>query len=184
VTNFNRISDKYALAIFLLAKEKKVLDKVGADLLFLRELLQDVSEFSFVLSSPMVSDEDKKNLIDLLFSKFKAHEYVVRFVLMVLENNRANILEDILSKFRKIWVKFKGEISMELISAVDIKDDQRESLEAEFRKLFNTNIYVEYMVDEAILGGLILKIDSKMFDASLASRIASISKCMKSTLLY
>ncbi len=92
--NLSKISVRYAKAIFLLAKEKDILNEVFKDFVLIRESIKGAPDFKEVISSPIISPEDKLNVLKNVFSK-SVHEVSMKFLALVVEKNRETYILDI-----------------------------------------------------------------------------------------
>ena len=102
--NQGKISVRYAKAIFMLAKEKNILDKVYKDFKLIRETIQEASEFDLIISSPTVSSADKLNIFTKVY-KDSVHEITMRFLSLLVDKNREIHLEGIARYFETIYRK-------------------------------------------------------------------------------
>jgi len=173
--NYSKISVRYSKALFLLAKEKELLDNIKDDIYLIGDSIKLVPEFSLLISSPIIAPSKKQEIIQSIF-KNKIHQLTFSFLNLLVNNKREDHIADIIRNFIKLYKKDKNIKTVVLTTPVSI--DQ--SLENEISKLiktkFETNIELIKEVDKNIIGGFILKIENQLLDASVSSQLKRIKQ--------
>ena len=173
------ISDRYASALYELATEKKVLDTVLNDLLNLKTILKENKELSLVIKSPLISSPDKLNIFNSLLEKIKANELTNTFLKVIEKNKRFSNLVSIISQFININSHKRGDVLADITSANELNDDQKTNITNQLKSILGDKLSLNFDVDKNIMGGLIVKVGSKMIDTSLSNKINKLKIAMK-----
>ena len=173
------ISDRYASALYELAAEKKLLDSVLNDLSNLKNILKDNKEFSLVVKSPLISSSDKQNIFETLLKKINANELTNTFIKVIEKNKRFSILASIIAQFININSQKRGDVIADITSADELNDDQKNNITNQLKSILGDKLSLSFDVDKNIMGGLIVKVGSKMIDTSLANKINKLKIAMK-----
>ena len=173
------ISDRYASALYELAVEKKLVDAVLVDLENLKKILLDNKELSLVIKSPLISSHDKLNIFESLLKKINANELTNTFIKVIEKNKRFSNLTSIIVQFININSQKRGNILADITSADELKDDQKNNITNQLKTILGDKLSLSFDVDKNIIGGLIVKVGSKMIDTSLANKINKLKIAMK-----
>ena len=173
------ISDRYASALYELAAEKKVVEPVLSDLSNLKTILQDNKELSLVIKSPLISSPDKLNIFNSLLQKIKANELTSTFLKVIEKNKRFSSLASIILQFININSHKRGDVLADITSADELNDDQKNNITNQLKSILGDKLSLSFDVDKNIMGGLIVKVGSKMIDTSLANKINKLKIAMK-----
>ena len=173
------ISDRYASALYELAVEKKLVDAVLGDLENLKKILLDNKELSLVIKSPLISSPDKLNIFESLLKKINANELTNTFIKVIEKNKRFSNLTSIIVQFININSQKRGNILADITSADELKDDQKNNITNQLKTILGDKLSLSFDVDKNIMGGLIVKVGSKMIDTSLANKINKLKIAMK-----
>jgi len=173
------ISDRYASALYELAAEKKVVEPVLSDLSNLKTILQDNKELNLVIKSPLISSPDKLNIFNSLLQKIKANELTSTFLKVIEKNKRFSSLASIILQFININSHKRGEVLADITSADELNDDQKNNITNQLKSILGDKLSLSFDVDKNIMGGLIVKVGSKMIDTSLANKINKLKIAMK-----
>lgn len=170
----SKITTRYAKAIFELAKDKKILDKIKSDFDLIKQVIA-IKEFKQVLISPIVPTSQKKSVLLEIF-KNKIQEYSLDFLLIVVENKREPFLEMMINDFNELYKKALGITEVDLTTAIEIDSNIKQEFINFLNKNLKTKIDLHHKVDSSILGGFILRIENKLLDLSVSSRLKLIKK--------
>lgn len=158
---------RYASALFDLAQEKNLIDPVHQDFQKFSKLVEESAELRVFLSQPL--DRERENLlIGLLKARFT--ELFFNFMLLVLKNKRFHLIEQILDDFERQVDLLNNRISAVAVTAVPLSREKIAALTRDIAGYLNAEVRVENEVDPSIIGGLILRLDDKVFNASLAEQ--------------
>jgi len=173
------VSDRYASALYDLAAEKKLVDSVLGDLSNLKNILKDNNELSLVVKSPLITSIDKLNIFESLLKKINANELTSTFIKVIEKNKRFSNLASIITQFMNINSQKRGDVLADITSADELNDDQKNNITNQLKSILGDKLSLSFDVDKNIMGGLIVKVGSKMIDTSLANKINKLKIAMK-----
>ena len=173
------ISDRYASAMYDLASEKKVIDSVLENLQDLKKTIDNSKELTLLIKSPLISSNDKLEILIKLISSSNFNELSVTFLKVISKNKRFASLTLIISQFVNINDNKRGNVLADVTSADEISERQRVNIKDQLRIILGDKLSLNFMVDKKIIGGLIIKVGSKMIDTSLANKINKLNIAMK-----
>ena len=173
------VSDRYASALYDLAAEKKLVDPVLEDLSNLKNILKDNKELSLVVKSPLITSIDKLNIFESLLKKINANELTSTFLKVIEKNKRFSNLASIITQFMNINSQKRGDVLADITSADELNDEQKNNITNQLKSILGDKLSLSFDVDKNIMGGLIVKVGSKMIDTSLANKINKLKIVMK-----
>ena len=173
------ISDRYASAMYDLASEKKVIDSVLENLQDLKKTIDNSKELTLLIKSPLISSNDKLEILIKLISSSNFNELSVTFLKVISKNKRFASLTSIISQFVNINDNKRGNVLADVTSADEISERQRVNIKDQLRIILGDKLSLNFMVDKKIIGGLIIKVGSKMIDTSLVNKINKLKIAMK-----
>jgi F-type H+-transporting ATPase subunit delta len=173
------VSDRYASALYDLAAEKKLVDPVLSDLSNLKNILKDNKELNLVVKSPLITSSDKLNIFENLLKKINANELTNTFIKVIEKNKRFSNLASIITQFININSQRRGDVLAGITSADELNDDQKNNITNQLKSILGDKLSLSFDVDKNIMGGLIVKVGSKMIDTSLANKINKLRIAMK-----
>ncbi len=172
---------RYAKALIELAldtsnaKDCISVDKIYDDFSFCLQAINENKELKDFLFAPPVSKEDKKDVLEKIFEG-KIDNRILNFLFLLNENSRLEISDEILGALKKYIDEEKNILNVDIISAVEMNDVQKEALKSKLQNKTGKVINPKYSIDKGILGGLIIKIDDTVIDLSLIKRIENLRK--------
>lgn len=171
---------RYATALFQLADETGRVDAVASDLTAIAALIAESPDLERMISSPAISRNDQNNAITAILNKAGADELVSKFLGVIAENGRLFALPQIIDRFLADLAAHRGEVSAEVVSAVPLDA----KLEAEVKKAVSgvagsDKISLSMRVDETLIGGLVVRIGSRMIDTSIKTKLNKLEMTMK-----
>ena len=173
------IAVRYATAVFELAKEAKKLGDVEKDIDALTAALSSSAEFSALISSPVYSRDEQAGAIAAISAKMDLSDIVSSTLGVMAEKRRLFVLPYLLSAVKARIAEEKGEVSADILSAKKLTKAQETKLAAALKKSVGKDVIINAAVDPSLIGGLVVKIGSKMIDSSIASRLSSLQSAMK-----
>ena len=173
------ISGRYAVALFELALEAKALKAVESDLANLKELLAESADLRDLVSSPLISRDDQSKGITKVAEAAKLSDLSVKFLGVLAANRRLGALGTAIADFEKLMAHHKGEVKAEVVSAHALTKTQLTALKKQLKSAIGQDVDIDATVDEAILGGLKVKVGSRMVDGSLKTKLQKIELAMK-----
>jgi ATP synthase, F1 delta subunit len=173
------IAARYATAVFELAKEGSALAALEADLDTLEAAVNDSADLRSMLSSPVYSREDMAKAIAALADKLGVSATTKGALGMMAQNRRLFALPQMIAALRGMIAEEKGEVTAEVTSASVLTKAQADQLAATLKANVGKNVKLNVAVDENLIGGLIVKVGSKMIDTSIRSKLAALQHSMK-----
>ncbi|MEO1151015.1 MAG: F0F1 ATP synthase subunit delta [Pseudomonadota bacterium] len=173
------IADRYAAAFFDLAQEHSALDAAEKDLGALKATIQGSPELLGFIKSPVYSYEDQKKAITALADKASFAPLTANFLKLIARNQRLFALPDIITAFEHALARHRGEVSAEATTAVSLSDEQTRRLRQEIETLVGQAVNLQTKVDASLLGGMVVKVGSKMIDSSLKTKLNRLQSVMK-----
>lgn len=170
---------RYATALFELAKTSGAVDAVEADLSAFRAALGESPELAEALASPLHSAEEKKGVLDALSAKAKFNDLTKNAFGVAAENGRAGELGSVAAAFAGLAAADRGVIAADVASAAPLTKKQTEALAASLKGAYGRDIEVRTEVRPELMGGLIVKVGSRMFDSSLRTKLDGMKNAMK-----
>lgn len=176
--NQSKISVRYARAIFELAEEKGLLEKVYADFRLVREALADLPEFKEVMASPIVKKSDKISLFEGTFAG-KIDELSLNFLKFLVEKNREIYVVDILRNFETSYRRKNNCKEVVITTAQPINDTLRADIENRIKEVYKANVDLKNKVDEQMIGGVIVRIENQQLDLSVRTQLQEIKQSLQ-----
>lgn len=171
--------ERYAKALFELADEAKALDTVEGDVETLLTAFGESADLAHALKSPVFKGAEKAAVLTELSAKLKLHKLTTDFMVVTARNGRAEDLKNILRAFKVLAAKRRGTSSADVISADPLTATQIKELKTALKTALGRDVEIRTEVREDIIGGLIVKVGSRMFDSSLKSKLEGLRKTMK-----
>ncbi len=173
------LAGRYASALFDLARDERQIDAVSRSLDSLGQALADSREFHQLVTSPLVDREDAGKAFAAVGAQIGADPISTNFLGVLATNGRKAQLPPVIRAFRTLAARHRGETTAEVVSAHPLGDDQITRLKAQLEKRIGRDVAIEARTDPEILGGLIVKIESQMIDASLKTKLNRLAQLMK-----
>lgn len=173
--NESKVSVRYANSLLTSAIEKGNLQAVSADMELVLSSLVSSAELARTLSSPVIKPQLKTSILEEIF-KSKISKETMDFLRFVVEKNREDILESIVKKFLDLRDQQEGIVNVNVNSAVELGDDQKEKLRQNFEKVLDKKIRFSFNIDPKIIGGFVAKVGDTVFDASLKHQLEILKK--------
>tara|TARA_A100001011_G_scaffold133771_1_gene140994 strand:+ start:2794 stop:3351 length:558 start_codon:yes stop_codon:yes gene_type:complete len=179
ISSGNLISERYGSALFDLASDKKCIDNILDNFNIFEKVISDSSELRHVLSSPLVNSDEKLNIILKIFSNSNLHNLTKTFLKVLDNNKRISNLLPIILQFKKINSEKRGDITADVTSANQLSDEEKNNIKNQLKSSLGQKLSLNFDVDKDIIGGLIVKVGSKMIDTSLANKINKLKIAIK-----
>ncbi len=173
------VAERYASALFDLAKDELRLISVESDLNKVRDLLNESADLRRMVASPVFSAEEQERAIAAVLERAGIGGLVGNFVRLVARNRRLFALPGILTAFQSLMARDRGEATAQVTSAQPLTEDQKNELKTVIRDRLGKTVTIEAKVDPAILGGLIVKVGSRMIDTSLRTKLMTMKTHLK-----
>lgn len=170
-----KISKKYANALFETALEKSITQKIYDDLVFTEQTLESNEQLKDFIYSPVIKSDDKKDVIDKLFS-IHTDKITLDFLFILIDNSRFDILNEVINQYSIILNSNNNIVKPVIISAVELNQDQKNSITMKLENKLKKKIIPDYMINEDIIGGIIVEIEDKTIDCSLKTKFDNMKK--------
>ncbi len=166
----NALVRRYSKALFKVAVEKNILEKISADLTAFNEALQANPDFHRYLRSPEISRKEKEKTVEKFFGDQLAAEFF-NFIQVLLKNGRQNYFPDMVQEFYRYQDAYFNRIKVRATTAVPLSEEELTLIRSKLSKDLQKEVIIQSEIDPEILGGIRLRIDSTVFDASLKGQL-------------
>ncbi|MGC6529975.1 MAG: F0F1 ATP synthase subunit delta [Candidatus Puniceispirillaceae bacterium] len=174
------LADRYAGALYDLASESKSVDAVLGDLEKLTALMSENEDLARLVTSPVLSRAQQMNAMTAILEKAGADTLTVKFIGAVADNGRLFALAKISQNFVELVAKKRGQISAEVVSAVALDKERQKLVEQSVAKLAGSDkLSLSMRVDPSLIGGLVVRIGSRMIDTSIKTKLNRLEAAMK-----
>ncbi|WP_373084315.1 F0F1 ATP synthase subunit delta [Sneathiella sp.] len=173
------ISGRYATALFDLAVADKQLDAVATDLSTLQSMMDESADLARLIRSPLVSRGDQAKAMAAVLAKLGVGDLVRRFVGTVAQNRRLFALSDIITDYGKLLAAARGEVAARVTSAKKLSESQINAVSAALKSAIGSDVRLESDVDASLIGGLVIKVGSRMVDSSIRTKLQNLKFAMK-----
>ena len=171
--------ERYARALFELAEDAGALAAVEKDVDALLAALAESAELSRALTSPIHAAEAKGKALAALADALKAQDLTKNFLGVLADNRRAGDLKAVLRAFKIIAARRRGSATADVVSADALTQAQLKELQTALKTALGRDVEIRTEVREELIGGLIVKVGSRMFDSSLKAKLEGLRKTMK-----
>jgi F-type H+-transporting ATPase subunit delta len=178
-TGVSGLAGRYAEALFELADERRMLDPVAADLRALKAMIGESADLSRLVRSPILSRAEQGRALAALAEHAGFTPVVRDFLGVVARNRRLFALPAMVEAYLAQLAARRGEVMAEVTAAQPLSEAQLHRLGEELRRVLGRRVAVEVRVDRGLLGGLIVKVGSRMIDGSLRNKLARLQLAMK-----
>jgi len=179
VSKSQSLAGRYAAALYELAEQERVLDGVADDLTSFKQMMAESHALDRLIRSPVISREDQHAGIRAVLDKAKANVLTKKFIGAVIMNRRFFVIGDIIEAFLSELAERRGEIKATVISAVKLTADQVKKMNVSLNKALNQKVSLSLAVDETLIGGLIVRVGSRMIDSSISTKLQRLQIAMK-----
>ena len=174
----NAVSDRYARAFFDLVIEKDLLDAVLTDLAALRELSVKVKDFDAFASDPVLSRDEQESILNSVLKHMTLQPLTTDFLKVIVRHRRLAFLENIIQSFDVLVANHRRIVTAHVSTARPLTDVQKQSLTETLGATLKSEIDIIETIDESLLGGLILRVESQMLDHTLKTKLKNIHQSM------
>jgi len=165
------IAERYATALFELADETGTLDTVAGDLKGLAAMIEESADLLKFIRSPLYSRGEHTRALEAILSKSGASDLTNQFVGTVAQHRRLFVLRDIIKSYAQMLAKKRGQVSALVASAHPLSDAQLNEIKQVLKGQLGSDVALETSVDPSLLGGLVVRVGSRMIDSSLRTKL-------------
>ena len=173
------LAGRYATALFDLAEADKQLDRVSGDLGQLGRMIEESSDLTRLIRSPVISRQDQGRAMAAVLEKAKMSGLTRNFVGTVAKNRRLFALPAMIAAYQALLAQRRGEATAEVVSAKALTKKQLDRIGDALKKAIGTKVALKAKVDDGLLGGLVIKVGSRMIDSSLGTKLQQLAFSMK-----
>lgn len=173
------IAARYATAIFEIAQENQNLDSLETSIGDLATALSESAELRSLIKSPLVSRGEQESAITAIAAKMGLNEVLAKALSLMAQKRRLFVVPQLISALRELIAQERGEVTAEVTSAKALTKTQSEKLASTLKERVGKTVTINSTVDESLIGGLIVKVGSKMIDTSIKSKLAALQNTMK-----
>jgi len=173
------MAGRYATALFDLASEANSIDTVKADLNRFDALVAESQDLARLVRSPVFSAEEQLHAVAAVLERADIGGIAAQFLKLVTTNRRLFAVRDMIRGYRELVAQHKGEATAEVTVAENLKDDHIAALKSALKAISGKDIDLAIKIDPAIIGGLVVKLGSRMVDTSLRTKLNAIRHAMK-----
>ena len=178
-TGVTGLAGRYATALFDLADQEKALDQVAGDLKALDAMIKGSADLQRLIRSPVLSREAQGAAMKAILERADFAPMTRNFVGLVARNRRLFALPGMISGYLSLLAERRGEIRAEVTAAQEMSPLQVAVIKDQLKRAVGSKVAVEIRVDPAIIGGLVVKVGSRMVDSSLRSKLQRLQLAMR-----
>ncbi|MCE5345978.1 MAG: ATP synthase F1 subunit delta [Bacteroidales bacterium] len=179
--NNSKISVRYSRALFQSALEKKILDKVNQDMIYISEICK-IPETKELLKSPIINPSKKTEIFHKILGN-NVEKITLSLIDLTVKNGRESHIPAIARVFIHETMEYRGITESFLTTAVKVDDKIKKQISDLISKVFKTKVELEETIDKEIIGGFILRVDDQYIDASVRNKLRKIKKELKGSAL-
>jgi F-type H+-transporting ATPase subunit delta len=173
------MAGRYATALFELARETNAIDAVKADLERFDALVAENPDLNRLVRSPVFSAAEQLQALSAVLDRVGIGGLAAKFLKLVTMNRRLFAARDMVRGYRELVALHKGEATAEVTVAERLKDDHVAALKSALKAVSGKDVDLAIKIDPAIIGGLVVKLGSRMVDTSLRTKLTAIRHAMK-----
>ena len=180
-TSIAAIAERYAQALFDLAQDEKSLDAIARDLEGLKTLIEGSADLTRLIRSPVFTREEQAGAMAAVLDKVGVNPLTRKFARFLAEQRRLYALPQMATAFLKLLAATRGEMSAEVTSANALSANQVAALKATLKDSFKRAVALNTHVDPSLLGGIVVRVGSRMIDSSLRTKLSNLAVALKGT---
>jgi F-type H+-transporting ATPase subunit delta len=173
------VAGRYATALFELARDERSVDVVKADLDRFDAMVAQSADLTRLVRSPVFTAEEQLKALSAIMDAAGMTGTAAKFLKVVTVNRRLFSVRDVIKAFGVLVAKFKGEVAADVTVAEPLSDRSLDALKAALKSVTGQEVSLNVKIDPAIIGGLVVKVGSRMVDSSLRTKLNSMKNAMK-----
>lgn len=178
-TAVSGVAERYASALFELARDGGQLDAVTADLAGFSALLEESPDLRRLVRSPVFSADDQLRAVAAVLERAGIKGLTANFIRLVAKNRRLFAVPDMIRGYRQLLARHRGEVAAEVLSAEPLSETHVAALRQALKSSLGKDVDLDQKVDPALIGGMIVRIGSRMIDSSLRTKLNHLRIAMK-----
>lgn len=169
------VSERYAQALLELVSDNLSKEDILKELLDITESVKDSGDLNKVMTSPVISDDEKKNVISKLFEN-TTNKVILNFLKLLIDKNRFSMLESITKEYKNEINRLNNLLSINVTSAIDLTEDEKSAIKNKLSNILNKNIELEWATNPDIIAGLVFEVGDNIIDNSLRHKLQDLSR--------
>jgi F-type H+-transporting ATPase subunit delta len=165
-----RVARRYAQAALELAEEQKQGERLAGDLEMVLKAVKESPEFLALLKSPVISKEKKRTVLREVF-KSRIGDLSFRFLNMIVEKGREDVLADIISEYFRLRDDRLGIVTLDVRAATELSKSQQQTIVQRFEEMTQKKIRVTFSIDKQLKGGFVARIGDTVYDGSVRRQL-------------
>lgn len=178
-TAYSGLAQRYAAALFELADSKHELDAVVGDLGAISQMIDESADFRRLINSPILSRADQSKAVAGIVAAAKFGPLTAKFLGLLAQNRRLFALTAMIKAFKKMLADRRGEMTALVWSARALSAEQQNALAETIKRAHGAKVAMEVKVDPDLIGGLVVKVGSRMIDSSIRTKLQKLQLAMK-----
>jgi F-type H+-transporting ATPase subunit delta len=178
-TSVSGLAGRYALALFELAESAKQLDAVATELSDLKQVIAGSEDLGRLIRSPLYGRDQQGKAMAAILDKAEVSDLTRRFVLTVTQNRRLFALPQMIDAYLAELARRRGEVTAVVTAAHKLTKEQQTVLTKTLKQVVGAKVQVDLEVDPELLGGLVVRVGSRMIDSSLRTKLEKLQYAMK-----
>ncbi len=173
------IAARYATAVFELAREDNALDALESDIAALSAAIDESEDLRALIDSPVYGREEQAAAMGAIAEKMGLSGTVANTLSLMASKRRLFVLPQLLGELSRLIAEAKGEVTADVTAAKALSSDQQAKLAETLKARVGKDVKIKMSVDESLIGGLVVKVGSRMIDTSIRSKLAALQNTMK-----
>lgn len=173
------LAGRYATAVFELAREQDAVDTVSRDLTALKGAIHASPDLARLVKAPVFGANEQARALKPILARLALSPLSTKFVLTVAHKRRLFVLDAIFAAYERLVARARGEVSAEVVAAHPLKENEMAALKAVLKERLGREPRLSSRVDPALLGGLVVKVGSRMIDTSLRTKLEGLGAAMR-----
>ena len=173
------VAERYATAAFGIAREEGSLDDLERDADALSEALEESPELRQLIRSPVYTRAEQERAIGAVAERMGLGATLANTLRLMATKRRLFVVDALLADLRAMIADHRGQVTAEVVSAQPLGEAQAERLARTLRESVGRDVRIDARTDEALIGGLVVRVGSKMIDTSIRSKLAALETAMR-----
>lgn len=169
------VSERYAQALLELVSNNLSKEDILKELLDITESVKGSGDLNKVMTSPVISNDEKKNVISKLFEN-TTNKVILNFLKLLVDKNRFSMLESITKEYKNEINRLNNLLSINVTSAIDLTKDEKSAIKDKLSNILNKNIELEWATNPDIIAGLVFEVGDNIIDNSLRHKLQDLSR--------
>ncbi len=169
------VSERYAQALLELVSDNLSKEDILKELLDITESVKGSGDLNKVMTSPVISNDEKKNVISKLFEN-TTNKVILNFLKLLVDKNRFSMLESITKEYKNEINRLNNLLSINVTSAINLTEDEKSAIKDKLSNILNKNIELEWATNPDIIAGLVFEVGDNIIDNSLRHKLQDLSR--------